>query len=251
MDFLEGLEKIEIQGGYSITTSAQTDLMKVIEQKLLKKQPFRVVTFNPEMMVYAAENKEFKESIISADAITPDGIGIVLLLKKLGLEDVKRQPGIELSWAILVKAIELQSSIAIIGSTDEALTKAIDNITERIGKPNLVMSRSGFFREDEEAIIIDKLTELQPDLLLVAMPFPRQEALLSKLFHKSLKSVGVGVGGSIDVWSGKIHRAPKFMQLIGLEWLWRLLKQPSRLSRLMKTIVPFMKIYFSTIKKPA
>lgn len=233
-----------IHKGIQVCTNSFTELSELLEETLELKSPLRIVTINPEMLVESDKNKEFHNALLSADLIIPDGIGIVLLLKKLGEKNVKRIPGIELSWKALELCIKQNLPIAIIGSTDSVLEAALKNISQKLGKPNLIYSHNGFFDETQKKQIQNVLLEVKPSLLLVAMPFVKQEIFLNELFEKGLSSLAFGVGGSLDVWSGQVTRAPVFAQKIGLEWLWRVLGQPERISRLAKTALPFFRIFF-------
>jgi N-acetylglucosaminyldiphosphoundecaprenol N-acetyl-beta-D-mannosaminyltransferase len=207
-----------------------------------KEAQYRIVTFNPEMLMVAQANPEFKLAIKQAAVLIPDGIGIVLLLKKIGFKSAKRQAGIEIAWKLLEKAIQKKQRIALIGSTDESLAGTIAKIQNTFGAFNLVYKHNGFFDEIADAEIINQLKQAQPDLTLMAMPFVRQEIFLSKA---NLQGISIGLGGSFDVWAGKVQRSPEIMQNLGLEWLWRLYKQPERFSRLAKVFWPFLKIYLS------
>lgn len=238
-------EKQLIKGNYEITLNTLPELLELVEDNWESKTPFRIVTFNPEMLVKSEGDAVFKAAVHSAEAIIPDGIGLVLLLKKYVTKKVKRQPGIELAWEALKLAVKDQLPLALIGSTDKALQGTLHKIQSEIGRPNLIYSRNGFFAEEEDAQIINLLLELQPSLLLVAMPFTRQEVFLHKAFQRGLKSVAIGIGGSFDVWAGHVTRAPVLFQKIGLEWLWRILLQPVRFQRILQTLIPFTKFYLS------
>ncbi|MDX1921142.1 MAG: WecB/TagA/CpsF family glycosyltransferase [Candidatus Caenarcaniphilales bacterium] len=235
----------EIYKGLAVCTNNFHDLTVALEAHLENKKRLRIVTINPEMLVAADQNQEFFKAVKAADLVIPDGMGIVLLLKKKGAKDATRVPGIELSWKALELAIQQNLPIAIIGSTDSALEGSLKTITEKLGKPNLIYSHNGFFDEKEKLQIQNVLFETKPALVLVAMPFIKQEIFLAELFEKGLNAIAFGVGGSLDVWSGKVERAPLTFQRLGLEWLWRVLGQPERFSRLLKTLLPFVRIYFS------
>jgi N-acetylglucosaminyldiphosphoundecaprenol N-acetyl-beta-D-mannosaminyltransferase len=228
---------------FEITLNNKVEILQTIDENWQRGLPMRIVTLNPEMLIAAKEKPNLHQAIQSAEAIIPDGIGIILLLQKLGIRGVKRLPGIELAWELLNQAIKYDLQIALIGSTDQSLRGAIDKIQKEIGKPNLIYSRNGFFGEKDEVKIIEVLLELQPSLLLIAMPFERQEIFLHNLTKRGFRGISIGIGGSFDVWAGLVDRAPKFLQLIGLEWLWRILKQPARITRLSKVLIPFGKIY--------
>lgn len=233
---------------FEITLDNAETLINYIKSILLggtQSGGFRIVTFNPEMLIASRQNKELEKAIQSANAIIPDGIGLVWLLRKKGAKQAQRLAGIDLAWKLLAEAIKSDLPISLIGSTDEALKKSIKNINDKLGKANLIYTHNGFFNQAQQAQITNVLLEIQPKLLLVATPFIQQEIFLADLYNKGFKGVALGVGGSFDVWAGLVERAPVFMQKIGLEWLWRLLKQPARFQRLMQTFIPFSKIYFT------
>jgi exopolysaccharide biosynthesis WecB/TagA/CpsF family protein len=236
--------KHKILNTYDITTNPLNELLELIDVAWQEHNPFRVVTFNPEFLVAAEEDKTFQESVVSAQAIIPDGIGLVLLLKKLGIKNVKRQPGIELAWLTLKKAIRQNLPVALIGSTDEGLKGTVQKIKDELGEPNLVYSHNGFFNQAEQKQMLKVLLESQPQLVLIAMPFTRQEPFLHEAQQRGLRAVSMGIGGSFDVWAGLVERAPVGFQRVGLEWLWRVLGQPERIKRILKMAVPFSRIYF-------
>lgn len=221
--------------GFEINTNSSEELL----EQALKNKQYRIVTFNPEMLITAQKNSEFKKAIQKAQALIPDGIGIILLLKKAGYKKVIRQPGIEIAWKLIEKAIQKNLKIALIGSTDESLEGTIKKIKNTFGYFNLVYKHNGFFDEQE---VIPKLKAAKPDLTLIALPFVKQEIFLAKV---NLEGISLGVGGSFDVWAGKVERAPKTMQNLGMEWLWRLCRQPQRLGRIGSLFWPFFKIYFN------
>jgi N-acetylglucosaminyldiphosphoundecaprenol N-acetyl-beta-D-mannosaminyltransferase len=237
--------KFALSSNYEITINSLSELLFLTEEAWAEQKAFRVVTFNPEMLVQAESDDLFKKSIVSAQALIPDGIGLVALLRKKGCKQVQRQPGIELAWKLLNKAVQKNLPIALIGSSPESLAGTIQRIHAELGEPKIVYSRDGFFSVAEEELLVTELLATKPALLLVAMPFVRQEPFLHKLQERGLKAVSIGVGGSFDVWAGVVERAPKWLQGLNLEWTWRIIKQPQRISRLLKMLPSFLKIYFS------
>ncbi len=197
----------------------------------------QIVTINPEMIDAAHKNSDFSNIISNAELVVPDGIGVEIGLKLLG-HNVKRIPGIELGKALVEKFSEQNKTVAFVGAKPEIVGKAIENLKSEFPALNVVYSHDGYFEDDEE--IIETLSSAQPDLVLVALGSPKQEIFINKLKQKLQKSVMIGLGGSFDVWSGVVTRAPKIYQKLGLEWLYRTVKEPQRFKRIFPTLPLFV-----------
>jgi N-acetylglucosaminyldiphosphoundecaprenol N-acetyl-beta-D-mannosaminyltransferase len=197
----------------------------------------QIVTINPEMITYAKKNPYFSDIINSAEMVTPDGIGVEIGLKILG-SSVKRIPGIELGKALIVKFSNNNKSIALIGAKPDIIDLAVKNLRSEIDNINIVYSHDGYF--DDEDNIISEVVKLEPDLILVALGSPKQELFISKLKTQLPKSAMIGLGGSFDVWSGQVKRAPKIYQKLGIEWLYRTIKEPKRFKRIFPTLPLFI-----------
>lgn len=196
-----------------------------------------VVTINPEMIECAKSNKDFAEIIHSADLVIPDGIGVELGLAILG-HRVRRIAGIEFGWRLIEKFSAQSKSIAFVGAKPEIIAKAVENVKAKIPNVNVVYVQDGYFKDD--ARVLSELAEAKPDLVLVALGSPKQEFFISEAKKNLPDAVMVGVGGSFDVWSGVVQRAPKIYQNLGLEWLYRTLKEPKRLKRIFPTLPLFV-----------
>jgi N-acetylglucosaminyldiphosphoundecaprenol N-acetyl-beta-D-mannosaminyltransferase len=199
---------------------------------LLNRSRYAMIfTPNPEIVMMAQKDLEYKDILAEGDLVIPDGIGIIVAskIKKLGLE--KRMPGIEMMESILKYCNNAKKSIYLLGSSEENVEKAADNI--KLTYPNIIISgyHHGFFDASEELKIIDKINEVKPDILFVAMGAPKQEKWMYT--HRKILNakVAMGVGGSLDIWAGAVKRAPKFFRKIGFEWLYRMLSHPSRWKR--------------------
>jgi len=198
-----------------------------------------IFTPNTEMVMNASKDKEFRTVLNDGDLIVPDGIGLIYASNhhNLGLES--RVPGIELMEKILKFSNNTKKSIFLLGGSPGVAEKAAENIKETF--PNIIIKgcHDGYFKEDGELKVIDKINETRPDILFIALGTPKQEMWMNK--HKKILNakVAMGVGGAVDVWSGNSKRAPKFFRDLGLEWLYRLLKEPKRIFRMM-TIPKFL-----------
>lgn len=202
-----------------------------------------IFTPNTEMVMNAGNDKEFRDVLNSGDLIVPDGIGLIYASNhhNLGLES--RVPGIELMEKMLKFSNTTKKSVFLLGGAPGVAEKAAEKINETF--PNIVVKgwQDGYFKPEEEFKVIDKINEKRPDILFVALGTPKQEIWMNK--HRKILNakVAMGVGGALDVWSGNAKRAPKFFRNLGLEWLYRLIREPKRIFRMM-TIPKFMiKIY--------
>ncbi len=217
--------------GVKFNKANEEEAFKIFLQLLNNNRYSMIFTPNPEIVMLAQKDVEYKNILVEGDLVIPDGIGIIMAskIKKLGLE--KRIPGIEFMERILKFSNNARKSIYLFGSTEENVKKAAENIKTKYPYIDIVGTRNGFYDENEELKIVDSINEVKPDILFVAMGAPKQEKFMYK-YRKILNvKVAMGVGGSVDVWAGAVKRAPKFFRKIGLEWLYRILRNPSRIKR--------------------
>lgn len=208
---------------------------ELIEQKI----GAHVVTINPEIIEIGQKNVDFAKILNNAELIIPDGVGIKLALKINGI-DQEQIPGIEFSKKLIELANEKGYSVAFLGAQEDVVNRACENLKNEFEGLKICYKRNGFFGIDEETQIIEDIKAANPTILFVALGVPRQEFFIDKYRYELPNTVMIGVGGSFDVWSGKIKRAPVFFRKIGCEWLYRLLKQPSRFSRMFPTLPLFL-----------
>ena len=197
----------------------------------------QVVTINPEIIACAKKDEELKKIINEAELVIPDGIGVQMGLKILGY-NVKRIPGINFAYRLLKKSVDKNQTVALVGSRKEVLQKAVINLKKDLPGLNIIYTCDGFFA-DENRIISD-LIDACPDIILVALGAPKQEKFIYKLKNNLKSAIMVGVGGSFDVWSGNVERAPEIYQQLGLEWLYRTVKEPNRFKRIFPTLPLFV-----------
>ncbi len=192
-----------------------------------------IYTPNTEIIMKAQDDPEYKAILNEGDLVVPDGIGVILASKihHLGLKE--RVPGIELMTKMLEYCNRTGKSIYLFGGQENVAEMAAVNIMKAYPNLRILGTRDGFFESNEEIRILDDINEKKPDILFVALGAPKQEKWMSKYKKTINAKVAMGVGGSLDVWAGTAKRAPVFFQKTGLEWLYRLLKQPSRVMRMM------------------
>lgn len=197
----------------------------------------QVVTINPEMFQEAEKNADFANIVREAEMVIPDGVGVKIALQITGKKAV-RIPGIDFAKRLLKEAASSGIPVAIVGSKEEVVTKAVENLQKEINGLNIVYYHDGYFKDDKP--IYNELKSKAPKLILVALGSPRQEQFIYNAKRILNPALMIGVGGSLDVWSGTVKRAPKIFQVLGLEWLYRTVTQPSRFKRIFPTLPLFI-----------
>ncbi len=227
--------------GYPVDLVSESAAIEVIEEAWQKNQSLHVVTINAEMVVASQRDKELDRIIRNANLVVPDGAGVVWALRLAEAKNskVQRLPGIELAASTLASAAKLGQEVALIGGRPEVMNKLIEELPKLHPGIKIVAYQNGFFDKAEEQTILEKMAEKRPKLILVAMGVPRQEFFIDRYKHLFPQAVLIGVGGSFDVWTGFVKRAPITFQKFHCEWLYRLLKEPWRLSRMAQSLPNF------------
>ena len=229
--------KVDILG-YGVDTFCFDDAVDYIYQT-----HGQIVTINPEMIEYGKKNSEFKDLINNAELVVPDGVGVKIGLKILGTT-VERIPGIDLGKAILKRAQYLKKTVALVGAQQDVIENAVVNLKIEMPELNIVYYRDGYFTDENE--VFQNLLLKKPDVVLVALGSPKQEFFINNIKKQLSDSIFIGLGGSFDVWAGKVKRAPKFFRNLGLEWLYRIIAEPERIKRVFPTLPLFI---FKVIKE--
>lgn len=218
--------------GIPFFNTTMDGFIKTIEIRMQKQEKTFIVTANPEIVMRANEDAKFKEILQRATYITADGIGIVKAAKQLGQPLPERVAGYDTMLQLLQVANNESKSVYFFGAKDKTLEKMIAKIEETY--PNLVIAGSyhGYFNPKDDSVIRE-IQEKEPDFIFVALGFPRQEKWIDANMPKCKKGIFMGVGGSFDVISGEVKRAPKIWRSLHIEWLYRLLSQPSRWRRML------------------
>ena len=225
--------------GFGVDLFSLKDALSYIEEKMASGQTAQVVTINPEMIELAEKNSDFAKVLKNAELVIPDGVGIKIALKINGINQ-EQIPGIEFSKDVISMCAKKGYSIALVGAKEEILVKACDNLIKEHSGLNISYKHNGFFDEKKEVEIINEISNLRPKLVLVALGAPKQEIFINKLKKQLSDAVYIGVGGSFDVWSGEVQRAPVVYRKLGCEWLYRVLMQPSRFKRIFPTLPLFL-----------
>ncbi len=214
-------------------------------QAMLSGERLFVVTANPEIMMHAEKREEIRELLLSDQAaITPDGISVVKAMGMCGLPAKERITGVDLAEKLLKEAGENGLSVYLLGAREEVVSALAEKLKGEY--PAITVHYHNGYEGDKDQIF-EEIAAASPDLVLVALGVPAQELLISRHLEKFQKGVLMGVGGSFDVLSGKKQRAPALFVKTNTEWLYRILREPSRLKRFYQNNIKFL----SKVRKAA
>ncbi len=187
-----------------------------------------LVAINAEKILHATEQTR---SIINRNIGYCDGIGAVMALKKHGYKDVVKIPGCEL-WLKIINALYKDGKkFYLVGSKQEVIDETVKKLKSEYSGIDIVGYRNGYIKTDEEKeLLIRDIIDKSPDVVFVAMGSPKQELLMEEMFERH-QAIYQGLGGSFDVYTGRVERAPKWWIEHNLEFAYRLIKQPSRIKR--------------------
>lgn len=212
------------------------EVMQKITGFLIDDKLHHIVTVNPEFIMTAQNDDKFKEILNLADLNIPDGFGLQCAAfykrKKIG----QRLTGVDLTWEIAKLAAEKDYSIFLLGGKPGVAEMTAKRL--RYLYRNLKIAGTYAGTPDEEGIV-EKINQTHPDILLVAFGAPKQEKFISNNKNSLKCKIAIGVGGTLDYISDMVPRAPKWMRSIGLEWLYRLFKQPTRIKRIYTAVIKF------------
>ncbi len=199
---------------------------------LAEDGPHLAATPNPEIVQCAGKDPEYAQILADADLVIPDGIGIIHAAKILGRPLKGRVPGIDFAAALMARMAETGKRLFLLGAAPGVAEQAAANL--QAAHPGLVIcgTHDGYFKEDGP--VVQKIRAARADVVFVCLGFPKQEKWIAAHGKETGARLLIGLGGSLDVFAGKVERAPEQFQKLGLEWLYRLMKQPSRAGRMAK-----------------
>lgn len=197
------------------------------------RQPHQIITANPIMIMAGLDDPAYMKMMKEAELIVPDGTGVVWAAGYVGNPVKERVPGFDLIHELMRTGEARGWRVYLVGASDEVIQAAADRLLEMYPRLPLVGFRNGFFGENEDESVIQTIRDCKPDILLVGRSAATQEPWIAKYKEKLAVPVMMGVGGSFDVLSGKLKRAPKLFLKLRLEWLYRLIQEPWRYKRML------------------
>ncbi len=211
--------------GVLIDDLSKKEIMTKIKKRLRCKEKTVIFTPNPVMVENGSKDRAFLEILNSSTYNVPDGQGIILASRLLRTPIKERVSGIELGEEILKHVSKKGLRVFLLGGADGVAKKASKKLHGIYRGLTISGALNGF---DELEIAPSKINESRADIVFVCLGSPKQEKWIDKYKDKCSASLFIGLGGSLDVWSGKVRRAPVFVRKIGLEWLWRMTLSPSK-----------------------
>lgn len=214
---------------FKIFNEDKKALMNYIE----KFNKVNIISGNPEVLFNGLNNPLLKENFNGKDSlIIPDGVGTVIASKLVKNPVKEKIAGIDVVREVLVKANEEKKSIYLLGAREEVINKCAENIKLEFPDLKIAGFHNGFFDLNNCEDIIQDICNSNPWAIFVAMGSPRQEIFIQKVMNRANTHIFMGVGGVFDIFAGELKRAPKWMISLGLEWLYRVTKEPFRIKRL-------------------
>lgn len=193
--------------------------------------PACIVCANPEKVFLTRSAVRLRRFFEAADLVIPDGIGIVIAARLLFGCQLTRVRGADLMQAVCSEAPERQYRIFIYGGTEAVNRQGVGVLRQRYPGIQIVGAQHGYLPADRMDTLISRINDAQPDILFVGLGSPRQEMWIQRYLPELRVKVIQGVGGTLDTIAGTVKRAPLWTQSLGLEWLYRLVMQPSRARR--------------------
>ncbi|PYF07565.1 WecB/TagA/CpsF family glycosyltransferase [Ureibacillus chungkukjangi] len=215
--------------GIQVNTENYDNLLKEIFQRIERKEKSLIVAINPEKIMKAKEDPSLKKLLNDAEIQIPDGVGVIIASKIQKGQITERVTGVEMMMRLCEEAAKNQKPIFLYGGKPGVADTAAAKLKELY--PGIIVAGTLDGYEKDNEIVKAKINEAKPDILFVAMGSPKQENWINANREELHPTIYQGVGGSFDVLAGTVKRAPEAFQKLGLEWFYRLMKEPKRFKR--------------------
>lgn len=236
--------------GLKIVKSERKFILDALRDTLLSASTLRITTMNAQIAYFFLTNDTFRAAI-QESLVIPDGVGVAWAVKKIHALKVFRFPGVELGMELCQLGAKLGISIFLLGSKPGIAEQAGEYLHRETG---IIIAGCfhGFSSAEEKTQleICQKIRESGASLLYVALGAPKQEIWLKRYFGATGAKIGIGSGGSLDVWAGVVKRAPKWIQRVNLEWLYRILQSPRKKFKVVFQLIQFISIIRSKLREP-
>lgn len=215
--------------GVPVSCVSMSGALDIVDSAVASGSTLHIGVVNAAKIVNMRKDPELRQAVLASDIIFADGMSVVWAGRLLGVPIRERVTGIDLMFGMLERGNAGRYRVYLLGAKDEVVAEVAARI--RSDYPNVVIAgmRNGYFGPDDEAAVAAQIADTRPDIVFVAITSPKKERFLARWASSIGARVYHGVGGSFDVYSGKVARAPKVWQRLGLEWLYRLLQEPGRL----------------------
>ena len=215
--------------GIQVNTESYDDLLPIVFEQIEKEQKSLIVAINPEKIIKAKEDPALKTLLNNAEFQIPDGIGVILASKIQKGHITSRVTGVDMMLRLCEEAAKRGKPIFLYGGKPGVADKAAEKLKELYPMIQIAGTQDGYEKDNQK--VLDKINKAKPDLLFVAMGSPKQENWINSNRGQLYPTIYQGVGGSFDVLAGTVKRAPEAFQKVGMEWFYRLMKEPQRIKR--------------------
>ena len=240
--------KVEI-GGVRFDGRTREEILADVEARLEQKRLTRVFTPNPIMVQTAKRDARLAAALTRADVNLADGVGIRLAARLLGKPLPERIAGIDFAEELVSLAAQKGLRLFLLGGKPGVADQAARALWRRYPDLDICGACHGYFDEEDGATLAAFIAQKRPQILFVCLGSPRQELFLDEHLEKTGATLGIGLGGTLDVWAGNVRRAPKIFRNIGLEWLWRMAREPRRLAGIPHMVVFLVSAFLERFKK--
>jgi N-acetylglucosaminyldiphosphoundecaprenol N-acetyl-beta-D-mannosaminyltransferase len=219
--------------GLRVHRLTMDETLDTLDRFIHQGSPHHVVTLDASMCVMARDDADLKRIVQSAELVTPDSAGVLWACSRSGQPLPERVSGVEIVERLCALSPSRGYRLFFFGAGPGVAEDAADRLREKYPGCQIVGTRNGFFTPDDETEIMEQIREARPHVLCVALGIPKQEKWIARHRAELGVPVLIGVGGTFDVHSGRVKRAPKWMQRLNLEWLYRLAKNPRKIGKVM------------------
>jgi N-acetylglucosaminyldiphosphoundecaprenol N-acetyl-beta-D-mannosaminyltransferase len=219
--------------GVPFSKMTMDETVRYLTDAVKSGKPHQVVTANPIIVMAALNDDAFMASMKQADLVVPDGTGIVWAANYVGNPVAERVAGFDLMHRLLAAGAPSGWKVYLLGTAPDVVEEAAGTLQRQYPGIRVVGYRDGFFEADQDDAVIAQIRATEPDLLFVARSTDKQDPWIGKYRHQLGVPLMMGVGGSLDIVAGRLKRAPMLFRKLRLEWFYRLLRQPSRYSRML------------------
>ena len=209
------------------------EALAMCDEYILSRKPHHIITLDASMCVMAEHDAKLRKVIEDSDLITPDSVGVLWACKRMGKSLRERVSGVELVEMLCSLSPEKHYRLFFFGSAPGVAEQAAEKMRLKYPGCEIVGTRNGFFTEKDNNDIIMQIQNAKPDILCVALGIPKQEMWISKHIQTLGVPICIGVGGTFDVLSGNVQRAPMWMRKLSIEWLHRLISNPRKIGKVM------------------
>ncbi|MBO8156680.1 MAG: WecB/TagA/CpsF family glycosyltransferase [Bacillaceae bacterium] len=229
--------------GVDVTQATYESLTAELFQRINDQKQSFIVAINPEKIMKAQKDEKLRTLLNSADYHIPDGVGVLIASRLKGGNIKTRITGIDLMMRIIKEAANQQKSIFLYGAKPGVADQAAENVKQQYPDIQIKGTIDGYQKDMDD--VIKTINQAEPDILFVALGSPKQEQWIRQYRNQLKVSLFQGVGGSFDVLAGNIERAPAAFRNLGLEWLYRLIREPWRWKRQLALPRFLIRVFFS------